>query len=384
METGEASSDFGNLGSAYRSLAVRQGYRAPQPGAGHLPRDRKPARPGAATCAASASPTAASGSTTRPSSTRNQALATPARSETGEARANDGNLGEAYRSLGQYDKAIEHHNQAAISRETGPARRGHPGHPRQAYLSLGQYDKAIEHYNQALAISTDRDRRGEGSDWATSVRLLQPRAVRQGHRAANQALAISRKIETGEARAATWATSATPTTARAVRQGHRAPQPGAGHLPRDRDPRGEGSHLGNLGNAYNSLGQYDEAIEHSTRRWPSPARSETGEARAFTCSASAWPTCTAPPTTPPRRRHASSTRWPCSTISGMTSRPSLTDFGDVDGPTPEPYLQVVHAKLAEQRAHEVRDHPMALGSASKLRSHGTAAAIEAAERAGSH
>ena len=76
-------------------------------------------------------------------------------------------LGNAYDSLGQYDKAIEHHNKAlAIARKIGD-RSGEGnclGNLGSAYNRLGQYDKAIEHHNQALAISREiGDRRGEGS-----------------------------------------------------------------------------------------------------------------------------------------------------------------------------------------------------------------------------
>ena len=74
-----------------------------------------------------------------------------------------GSLGNTYRDLGQYDKAIEHYNQAlAISREIGH-RRGEGsalGNLGNAYNSLGQYDKAIEHHNQALAISREIGDRG--------------------------------------------------------------------------------------------------------------------------------------------------------------------------------------------------------------------------------
>ncbi len=64
-------------------------------------------------------------------------------------------LGSAYNSLGQYEKAIDHHMQAlAISREIHD-RRGEGsrlGNLGNAYNSLGQYEKAIDHYMQALAV----------------------------------------------------------------------------------------------------------------------------------------------------------------------------------------------------------------------------------------
>ena len=69
-----------------------------------------------------------------------------------------GGLGNAYDSLGQYDKAIEHYNQAlAISREIGD-RQGEGsilGNLGSAYDSLGDYAKAVELHTQALAIARD-------------------------------------------------------------------------------------------------------------------------------------------------------------------------------------------------------------------------------------
>eukprot|EP00315_Gephyrocapsa_oceanica_P055271 CAMPEP_0185502660 /NCGR_PEP_ID=MMETSP1366-20130426/29653_1 /TAXON_ID=38817 /ORGANISM="Gephyrocapsa oceanica, Strain RCC1303" /LENGTH=56 /DNA_ID=CAMNT_0028112347 /DNA_START=17 /DNA_END=183 /DNA_ORIENTATION=- len=53
----------------------------------------------------------------------------------------------------------------AISREIGDRRReaSHLGNLGSAYHSLGQFEKAIEHYTMALAISRKTgDRRSEG------------------------------------------------------------------------------------------------------------------------------------------------------------------------------------------------------------------------------
>jgi ATP/maltotriose-dependent transcriptional regulator MalT len=77
-----------------------------------------------------------------------------------------GNLGSAYYSLGQVEKAIEYYEDAlVVAREIGD-RRGegnHLGNLGSAYYSLGQVEKAIEYHEDALAIAKDiRDRRGEG------------------------------------------------------------------------------------------------------------------------------------------------------------------------------------------------------------------------------
>jgi tetratricopeptide (TPR) repeat protein len=78
-------------------------------------------------------------------------------------------LGNAYSSLGQYDKAIKYYEQGlTIQQEIGD-RRGQGnqlGNLGNAYSSLGQYDKAIKYYEQALAIDREiGDRLGEGNDF---------------------------------------------------------------------------------------------------------------------------------------------------------------------------------------------------------------------------
>jgi hypothetical protein len=139
-----------------------------------------------------------------------------------------GNLGTAYHSLGEYHKAIEHHEQVSvITREFGD---------RQAegtslcaigidYYSIGKYWKAIEFYEQALDISRDiGDRLGEGHALSSlgivHCRLDEFRKAIEFH---EQALDIARKL------------------------GYR---------------QDEGAALCNLGLVYHSLGEYHEAIEY--------------------------------------------------------------------------------------------------------------------------
>jgi CHAT domain-containing protein/Tfp pilus assembly protein PilF len=75
------------------------------------------------------------------------------------------NLGLAYKSLGQYQKAIDYHTQSlTIKREIGD-RKGESNSLNNlglAYKSLGQYQKAIDYYTQSLTIDRDLgDRNGE-------------------------------------------------------------------------------------------------------------------------------------------------------------------------------------------------------------------------------
>ncbi|MBD1878159.1 tetratricopeptide repeat protein [Coleofasciculus sp. FACHB-T130] len=138
------------------------------------------------------------------------------------------NLGIAYDALGQYQKAIDYHQQSlAITREIGD-RNGEVnslGNLGNAYRSLGEYQKAIDYYQQSLAIKRAiGDRNGE----ATSLiglgiaydSLGQYQKVIDYY---EQSLAIFREIG---------------------------------------DRNGEAASLGNLGIASNSLGQYPLAIDY--------------------------------------------------------------------------------------------------------------------------
>mgnify|MGYP002777061927 CR=1 FL=1 len=77
-----------------------------------------------------------------------------------------GSLGIAYDSLGQYERAINYHQQyLTIVREIGD-RHGEGyglGNLGNAYYSLGQYERAISLYQQQLTITREvGDRWGEG------------------------------------------------------------------------------------------------------------------------------------------------------------------------------------------------------------------------------
>jgi len=139
-----------------------------------------------------------------------------------------GNLGIAYSDLGQVEEAIEYYEQAlVISREIGD-RQGegnHLGNLGIAYSDLGQVEKAIEYYEQALMISKEiGDRHGEVNGLGNLG--LAYRNLGQVEKAIEyyqKALAIAQEIG---------------------------------------DRRGEGADLGNLGNAYSDLGQVEKAIEY--------------------------------------------------------------------------------------------------------------------------
>ena len=152
-------------------------------------------------------------------------------------------LGNAYYSLGQYQRAIEFYQQSLeIKREIGDSpeerlrqRNGEGrslGNLGSAYNSLGQYQRAIEFYQQSLEIKREiGDRNGEGNSLIGLGNAYH--SLGQYQRAIDfhqQSLDISREI-------------------------------GDSPEERLRQRNGEGSSLNNLGNAYNFLGQYQRAIE---------------------------------------------------------------------------------------------------------------------------
>ncbi|WP_414515647.1 tetratricopeptide repeat protein [Nostoc sp. PCC 9305] len=136
-------------------------------------------------------------------------------------------LGNVYNSLGEYQQAIECHQQHLnIAREIGDcnAEGASLGNLGNAYLSLGQYQKAIDFYQQCLKIARaigdhNNEARALGNLGNAYNSLGQYQQAIEFHK---QCLNIVREIG---------------------------------------DRKGEGTALGNLGNAYNSLGQYQQAIE---------------------------------------------------------------------------------------------------------------------------
>ncbi len=179
-----------------------------------------------------------------------------------------GNLGVAYAELGQVERAIECHEQAlAIDREIGD-RRGEGNQLTSlgtAYRNLGQAERAIEYYEQALAIQREIGNRvGEGADLGdlgnAYAYLGQAEQAIEHYK---QALAIAREIgdRTGEGTGLSNLGAAYAELGqmeRAIEQFEQA-------LVIDReigDRASEGADLGNLGLAYADLGQVERAIEH--------------------------------------------------------------------------------------------------------------------------
>ena len=139
-----------------------------------------------------------------------------------------GNLGLAYRNLGDYAKAIEYHSSSlAIAREIKDrlSEGQSLGDLGLAYDALGEYTKAIEYHQQYLAIAREiKDRLREGNALGNLGNAYD--ALGDYDKAIDyhqQYLAIAREIK---------------------------------------NRLGEGQSLGNLGLAYYALGDYDKAIDY--------------------------------------------------------------------------------------------------------------------------
>ncbi|XP_044170126.1 tetratricopeptide repeat protein 28-like, partial [Acropora millepora] len=139
-----------------------------------------------------------------------------------------GNLGNAYRSLGDFRKAIEYHEKhLEIAIEVGH-RIGEGnayGSLGNAYDSLGDFRKAIEYHEKHLEIAKEvSDRVGEGSAYGNLGNAYQSLGdFRKAIEYHEKHLEIAKEVS---------------------------------------DRVGEGGAYGNLGNAYQSLGDFQKAIEY--------------------------------------------------------------------------------------------------------------------------
>jgi tetratricopeptide (TPR) repeat protein len=179
-----------------------------------------------------------------------------------------GNLGNAYDVLGEPRKAIEYHEQALeISREIED-RRGEGmclGNMGIAYRDLGETKKAIEYYEQALKIQREiGDRRGEGNQLGNLGNAYSDLGEpRKGIDYYEQALKIAREIS-HRFNEGIWlgnmgiAYRNLGETKKAIEYNEQALK-----IQREIGDRlGEGMCLGNMGNAYSDLGEPKKAIDY--------------------------------------------------------------------------------------------------------------------------
>jgi len=178
-----------------------------------------------------------------------------------------GNLGTAYKNLGETRRAIEFHEQALpILRKIGDRRGegGVLGNLGTAYAALGETRRAIQFYEQALPIFRELDNRlGEGAVLGNlGVAYKNLGETRRAIEFYEQALPIVREIGDRRGEGSNLcnlgnAYSLLDETRRAI-QFHEQALP---ILREIGDRRGEGAVRGNLGVAYAQLGETHRAIQ---------------------------------------------------------------------------------------------------------------------------
>ena len=113
-------------------------------------------------------------------------------------------LGRAYRNLGCFSKALEHHNEhLTMAKEVGDRAGQGAAYANlsNAYQSQGDFSKAIKYHTQDLAIAKEGDRAGGGQGVREpGQRVSVAGGLQQGHRSR---LAIAKEVSdrAGEARA---------------------------------------------------------------------------------------------------------------------------------------------------------------------------------------
>ena len=185
----------------------------------------------------------------------------------GEGMAN-GNLGNAYRRLGNFKRAIEYHEQhLSIAKEVGD--RAGDGRAKSnlgaAYDSLGNFKRAIEYHEQHLSIAKEvGDRAGEG--------MANGNLGNSYHRVGNfkralecheQHLSIAKEV--GDRAGEGMANGNLGNTYHRLGNFKRAIECHEQHLSIAKevgDRAGEGKAYANLGVAYHSLGNFKRAMEY--------------------------------------------------------------------------------------------------------------------------
>ncbi len=178
-----------------------------------------------------------------------------------------GNLGRAYSALGKIEQASKYYEEAlVIARETGNRREEgiQLGHLGLASHALGQVKQAIDYYKQALVIAREiGDRVGEG-DYLGSLGLAY-HSLGQFERAVEfykESLAMA--YEMGNRRGEGFNLAMLGSTHRDLGQFEQAIEFYKKALIVARETghrRGEGVDLGHLGLAYGALGRFEQAIQ---------------------------------------------------------------------------------------------------------------------------
>ncbi|NET01345.1 MAG: tetratricopeptide repeat protein [Sphaerospermopsis sp. SIO1G1] len=176
-------------------------------------------------------------------------------------------LGNAYQSLGQYQKAIEYHQQSLdIAREIGDVRRESSSlnNLGNAYDSLGEYQKAISFHYESLEITREiGDIEGESSS-LNNLGLAYD-SLGEYQKAISfhqQSLNIAKEI--GDIRGESYSLNNLGLVYDSLGQYQKAIAFYQQSLDIKReigDIGGESNSLNNLGNAYKAMGNYKQAID---------------------------------------------------------------------------------------------------------------------------
>ena len=177
------------------------------------------------------------------------------------------NLGVAYDSLGQHQQAIQFYQQSLeIFRKIGDlhGESSSLGNLGVAYDSLGQYQQAIQFHQQSLEIDKEiGDRNGEADSLGNlGIAYYSLGQYQQAIQFYQQQLEICREIgdRNGEANSLGNLGIAYKSLGQYQQAIHLFQQ--SLEIQREiGDRNGESSSLGNLGVAYSSLGQYQQAIQ---------------------------------------------------------------------------------------------------------------------------
>ena len=178
------------------------------------------------------------------------------------------NLGAVYGSVGEYEKAREHLEKSlAIQKEIGDRNGESSSHGNlgNVYLSVGEYEKAREHLEKSLAIRKEiGDRNGEATSYLNLGNIyLSVGEYEKGREHIEKSLAIHREIGGRNGEASCY------TNLGNVYQFVGEYEKAREHLEKSLairkeigDRNGEASSHGNLGNVHVCVGEYEKAREH--------------------------------------------------------------------------------------------------------------------------
>ncbi|MBW4635271.1 MAG: tetratricopeptide repeat protein [Iphinoe sp. HA4291-MV1] len=179
-----------------------------------------------------------------------------------------GSLGIAYDSLGDYKQAIQYQQQSlSIARAIGD-KQGEGASLNNlgvAYYSLGDYKLAIQYQQQSLSISRALgDKQGEGQSLNNlGIAYLSLGDYKQAIQYQQQSLSIARAIGNKQSEGASLGNLGLAYDSLGdYKQAIQYQQQSLAISRALGDKQGEGQSLGNLGIAYYSLGDYKQAIQY--------------------------------------------------------------------------------------------------------------------------